>query len=89
MVITQKSNSDDIKKVFKKGHEIHFHSGTYKGKFDWKNTTRKVVENSIPVIVDMGDGVMKKATVSAWSVTKHLPPKPATFAQALVAQKPD
>eukprot|EP00957_Ditylum_brightwellii_P146014 11119563-Ditylum_brightwellii.AAC.1 len=37
----------------------------------------------------MGDGVIKKATVSVWSVTEHHPPMPATFAQALVVQKPD
>eukprot|EP00957_Ditylum_brightwellii_P042229 3198269-Ditylum_brightwellii.AAC.1 len=37
----------------------------------------------------MGDGVMKKATVSVWSVTERHPSTPATFAQALVAQKPD
>jgi hypothetical protein len=84
---TQKSN--DIKDAFKKGDEIRFHSGTYEGKIGWTNTARKVVGNSVPVIVDMGDGIIKKATVSVWNVTKCHPPKPATFVQALVTQKPD
>eukprot|EP00957_Ditylum_brightwellii_P207779 15354484-Ditylum_brightwellii.AAC.1 len=75
--------------MFQKGDEISFHSGMYEGKIGWTNKERKVVGNSIPVIVDMGDGVIKNAIVSVWSVTKRHPTKPATFVQALIAQKPD
>eukprot|EP00957_Ditylum_brightwellii_P101330 7721858-Ditylum_brightwellii.AAC.1 len=37
----------------------------------------------------MGDGAIKKATVSVWSVTERHSPTPVTFAQALVVQKPN
>eukprot|EP00957_Ditylum_brightwellii_P165060 12566639-Ditylum_brightwellii.AAC.1 len=37
----------------------------------------------------MGNGEFKKATLSAWSMSQRHPTKPKTFAQALVAQKPD
>eukprot|EP00957_Ditylum_brightwellii_P031243 2368670-Ditylum_brightwellii.AAC.1 len=36
-----------------------------------------------------GKSVLKKATVSAWSVSLRHPIKPPSFAHALVAQKPD
>eukprot|EP00957_Ditylum_brightwellii_P141898 10810304-Ditylum_brightwellii.AAC.1 len=55
----------------------------------WTKTARKVIGSYVPVIVDLGDGSVKKAAVSIWSITKRHPTKPATFAQAFVAQKPD
>eukprot|EP00957_Ditylum_brightwellii_P137510 10483756-Ditylum_brightwellii.AAC.1 len=47
------------------------------------------IGNSVPVFVDVGGGIINKATVSAWCLTTPFPDKPKTFAHVLVSQKPD
>eukprot|EP00957_Ditylum_brightwellii_P120387 9185585-Ditylum_brightwellii.AAC.1 len=49
-----------------KGDAVCFYSGVYEGKVGWLNSGRHVTGNFVPVFADMGGGIIKKATVSAW-----------------------
>eukprot|EP00957_Ditylum_brightwellii_P106709 8140625-Ditylum_brightwellii.AAC.1 len=85
----QKRKKADTRQGLQKSDEIHFYTGVYEGKVGWFDASKLKTDSRITAIADMGQGVLKKATVSAWSVTQHHPIKPPSFAHALVAPKPD
>jgi hypothetical protein len=85
----QKRKKTETRQELQKSDEIRFHTGVYEGKVGWFDASKLKTGSRVAVIVDMGQGVLKKTTVSAWSVTQRLPIKPPSFAHALVSQKRD
>jgi hypothetical protein len=73
---------------YSKGDEIRFFNGQYEGRMGWLNSSKSVSGNRIPVIVDMGGGKEKATSVSVWSCSKHHPPNPTNFMEAVFMQKP-
>eukprot|EP00957_Ditylum_brightwellii_P015342 1154663-Ditylum_brightwellii.AAC.1 len=68
--------------------DVRFFTGVYEGRLGGINTTRHASAGRVPVLVDIGSGLTKKAIVSAWSIAKPHPGKTCSFAEVVVMQKP-
>eukprot|EP00957_Ditylum_brightwellii_P098646 7514460-Ditylum_brightwellii.AAC.1 len=68
------------------GDLVCFFNGSYEGKFGWRDTNAQASGCCCPVLVDVGDGKIKRATVSMWSITKPFPNKPRSFAKTVMMQ---
>eukprot|EP00957_Ditylum_brightwellii_P007379 559266-Ditylum_brightwellii.AAC.1 len=68
---------------------VHFFTVAYEGRLGRVDPTRLVSTGRVPVLVNMGSRVTKKAVVSVWSIARPHPDKPQNFTQAVVMQKPN
>eukprot|EP00957_Ditylum_brightwellii_P015618 1178222-Ditylum_brightwellii.AAC.1 len=55
------------------GYLVWFFTGSYEGKFDWRDTNAQASGSHCPVLVDLGDRKIKRATVLMWSIGKPFP----------------
>eukprot|EP00957_Ditylum_brightwellii_P093078 7087009-Ditylum_brightwellii.AAC.1 len=70
------------------GDLVYFFTGSYEGKFGWSDTNAQTSGSHFPVLIDLGDRKIKRATVSMWSIAKPFPDKPRSFAKAVMRQRP-
>ena len=66
---------------------VCFFNGKHEGKFGYIDTSRCASPGRRAVLV-IENGLLRKATVSVWSITDVYPKKPNTFAEVVVMQKP-
>ena len=71
-----------------KGAQIYIQSGSYKGRFGWKNTAKRDTAKMAYVIVDMGNGE-ELATRIKKSSLGSLPDPPSSYTEAAFQQIPD
>ena len=83
--------TDDASKCFSSNNKklIRFFTGKYEGKFGHVDPTRSLTAGKVPVLVTLKNGLVKKTSVSIWSIANPHPDKAKSFAEAAVMQKPN
>jgi hypothetical protein len=71
------------------GDPIRFVKGKYKGKTGWCNKDKESTRERLYVIVDLGDGVIRRTFVKKTSAKPAVQPNPASYSEAVLQECPD